>query len=61
MIEGGATHAIIGSALFKGGTIDLAFAQELAGRLGPERLIAAVDSKAGHVVIDAWRTSLPLT
>ena len=58
---GGATHAIVGSALFKGGTIDLAFARELAGRVGAERLIAAVDSKAGHVVIDAWRTSLPLT
>ena len=61
VLDGGATHAIVGSALFKGGTINLDFAQELAGRVGAERLIAAVDSKAGHVVIDAWRTSLPLT
>ena len=57
----GATHAIVGSALFKGGAIDTAFARELASAIGPERLIAAVDSKAGQVVIDAWRTSLPLT
>ena len=61
VLAGGATHAIVGSALFKGGAINFAFARELADKLGPERLIAAVDSKAGHVVIDAWRTSLPLT
>ena len=61
VIAGGGTHAIVGSALFKGGTINLAFAQELATKVGPERLIAAVDSKAGKVVVDAWRTSLPLT
>ena len=61
VIAGGATHAIVGSALFKGGTIDLAFASELAAAIGPERLIAAVDSKAGHVVIDGWRTSLAMT
>ena len=41
--------------------IDLEFAQELADALGRDRLIAAVDSKGGHVVIDGWRTSLPLT
>jgi phosphoribosylformimino-5-aminoimidazole carboxamide ribotide isomerase len=36
------------------------FAETLARPSG-RPLIAAVDSKAGHVVIDAWRTSLPLT
>ena len=61
VIAGGATHAIVGSALFKGGAIDTAFAEALATSIGPDRLIAAVDSKGGLVVIDAWRTSLPLT
>ena len=61
VIAGGATHAIVGSALFKGGAISFPFAQELADAIGPDRLIAAVDSKAGQVVVDAWRTSLPLT
>ena len=61
VIAGGATHAIVGSALFKGGAINLPFAEELAVKAGRERLIAAVDSKAGKVVVDAWRTSLPLT
>ncbi len=57
----GATQAIIGSALFREGAIDLAFARQLAEEAGVEQLIAAVDSKAGRVVIDGWRTSLPFT
>lgn len=61
VIAAGASHAIVGSALFGSGAIDLAFAARLAGDLGPERLIAAVDSKAGHVVIDGWRTALAIT
>ena len=61
VIAGGATHAIVGSALFKGGAIDTSFAEALAQAVGREHLIAAVDSKGGRVVIDAWRTSLPLT
>jgi len=61
VIAGGATHAIVGSALFKRGTIDVDFAETLEKEIGRDRLIAAVDSKGGHVVIDAWRTALPLT
>lgn len=61
VLEGGATHAIVGSALFRGGAVDVDFAERLASSIGPDRLIAAVDSKGGRVVIDGWRTSLPLT
>ena len=61
VLDGGATHAIVGSALFRGGSLDVAFADRLATELGTERLIAAVDSKQGHVVIDGWRTQLSLT
>ena len=61
VIAGGATHAIVGSALFKGGAIDTRLADLLAVTVGRDRLIAAVDSKGGQVVIDAWRTALPIT
>lgn len=61
VIAGGATHAMVGSALFKGGSVDVALAEALAAAVGRDRLIAAVDSKGGQVVVDAWRTSLPLT
>jgi phosphoribosylformimino-5-aminoimidazole carboxamide ribotide isomerase len=61
VIAGGATHVIVGSALFRGGTIDTTLAAGLAGAVGASRLIAAVDSREGHVVVDGWRTRLPLT
>jgi phosphoribosylformimino-5-aminoimidazole carboxamide ribotide isomerase len=61
VIAGGATHAIVGSALFGSEGIDLTFARELADEVGATRLIAAVDSKGGQVVIHGWRTALPLT
>lgn len=61
VLADGATHAIVGSSLFRDGTVDLDFAKRLAGAAGADRLIAAVDSKGGQVVIDGWRTALPLT
>lgn len=57
----GATHVIVGSALFTGGGIDRAFAEHLAARLTPDRIIAAIDSRGGRVVIHGWRTRLELT
>ena len=57
----GATKVILGSALFRDGKVDLAFAERLATSVGPERLIAAVDGKGGRVVIHGWRTSLEIT
>jgi phosphoribosylformimino-5-aminoimidazole carboxamide ribotide isomerase len=61
VIAGGATHAIVGSALFRDGAVNEDFARRLAEVVGTDRLIAAVDSKEGHVVIDGWRTRLDLT
>jgi len=57
----GATKVILGSALFRDGRVDLEFATRLAGELGPERLIAAVDGKGGRVVVHGWRTALDIT
>jgi phosphoribosylformimino-5-aminoimidazole carboxamide ribonucleotide (ProFAR) isomerase len=61
VLAAGAQQVIAGSALFKNGGVDLAFANALAAAVGPERLIAAVDSRGGHVVIHGWKTALPLT
>jgi phosphoribosylformimino-5-aminoimidazole carboxamide ribotide isomerase len=55
-------HAVIASsALFRAGSVDVAFARTLADAVGPDRVIAAVDSRGGHVVIHGWRTPLPIT
>jgi phosphoribosylformimino-5-aminoimidazole carboxamide ribotide isomerase len=57
----GATAVIVGSSLFKKQAVDVELAAQMAGAVTPDRLIAAVDSRGGQVVIDGWRTVLPIT
>ncbi len=57
----GAVKVILGSALFRDGIVDVDFAERLSDRIGPDRLIAAVDGRGGKVVVDGWRTTLDLT
>ena len=61
ILAAGATAVIAGSALFRDGLPDIGFARQLADAIGPEQLIAAVDSKGGHVVVNGWKTALPVT
>jgi phosphoribosylformimino-5-aminoimidazole carboxamide ribotide isomerase len=61
VLDAGARQVIAGSALFKDGGPNLRFAQALADEIGAERLIAAVDSRDGHVVIHGWKTPLAVT
>jgi phosphoribosylformimino-5-aminoimidazole carboxamide ribotide isomerase len=61
VLDGGAHAVIASSALFRDGAVDVAFAAALAEAVGPERVIAAVDSKGGHVAIHGWKTVLPVT
>ena len=61
-VLGDGAHAIIASsALFRNGTVDMEFARALSTAVGAERVIAAVDSRGGHVAIHGWRTVLPMT
>jgi phosphoribosylformimino-5-aminoimidazole carboxamide ribotide isomerase len=61
-VLGSGAHAVIASsALFRDGAVDTAFARELAGAVGRDRVIAAVDSRGGHVAIHGWKTVLPIT
>lgn len=75
LLAAGAQAVIAGSGLFRGPgqwtTADVAtdrsvvinqdFARALAATVGPQHVIAAVDGKAGRVVIHGWKTSLPIT
>ena len=61
VLAAGAQQIIAGSSLFKDGRPDLEFAAALCGAVGRERVIAAVDSRGGQVVIHGWKTALPLT
>lgn len=61
ILAAGAQQVIVGSSLFKGGTVDGDFARRLADAVGADRVIAAVDSRGGQVVIHGWKTPLPIT
>jgi len=69
LIDAGATHVIVGSSLFRGARasdpqgqpVNLPFAEDLVRAVGRQRIVGAVDSKAGQVVIHGWKTSLPIT
>lgn len=61
VLRAGAHAVIVSSALFRNGEVDLDFARELADAVGADRVIAAVDSRGGRVVIHGWKTVLGLT
>ena len=61
VLGAGADAVIVSSALFREGAVDTEFARVLADAVGAERIIAAVDSRGGQVVIHGWRTALPIT
>lgn len=61
VLAAGAAQIIAGSALFRDGRPDIAFAKLLAEAVGADRVIGAVDSRAGRVVIHGWKTPTDLT
>src|SRR5687768_1171656 len=61
VLGAGAHAVIVSSSLFRDGQVDTAFAEALAAAVGPEHVIAAVDSKGGHVAIHGWKTVLPIS
>jgi phosphoribosylformimino-5-aminoimidazole carboxamide ribotide isomerase len=61
LLAAGAQQIIAGSSLFTDGAPDLAFAKQLSDAVGAARVIAAVDSLGGHVVIHGWKTQLTIT
>lgn len=60
VLAAGAQQVIVGSSLFRNGQPDLDFARALRDAVGRDRIIAAVDSRGGRVVIHGWKTALPL-
>ena len=61
VLDYGAMAVIVSSALFRDGRPDVTFAQSLADAVGAERVIAAVDSKDGRVVIRGWTEPVDVT
>lgn len=68
LLDAGAQAVIVGSAFFDmrrvadgGSVIKFDFAQAIRDAVGLDKVIAAVDARAGRVVIHGWRTALPLS
>ena len=56
LVEHGAYRVIVGTAAF-----DRPRLEEIADAVGPERLIIALDSKAGKVVVKGWQVATQFT
>jgi phosphoribosylformimino-5-aminoimidazole carboxamide ribotide isomerase len=55
LLDAGARRVIAGSALFARGAVNVAAAGAFAAAVGPDALVAAVDCRAGEVVISGWK------
>ena len=56
----GVEQIIVGSAAFRGGRPNRFFLEALASRVGRKRLVVALDTAKGRIVIHGWRTPLPV-
>jgi phosphoribosylformimino-5-aminoimidazole carboxamide ribotide isomerase len=60
LVEQGARKVIVGTSAFTKSGIHAEFLGELRDAVGPERLIIAVDSKGGRIVVKGWQESTDL-
>ncbi|HVZ84653.1 MAG TPA: HisA/HisF-related TIM barrel protein [Terracidiphilus sp.] len=62
VLAAGAQRVILGSALFSAeGAVNIAFAAELASAIGPERIVAGIDTKNGRITVKGWKAQVALT
>jgi phosphoribosylformimino-5-aminoimidazole carboxamide ribotide isomerase len=62
VLEAGAKRVIIGSALFaEDGSVRSETASTFAGAIGPDRLIAGIDTKNGRIAVKGWKAEVALT
>jgi len=55
LIDQGAHKVIVGTAAFAADGIDGAFLGDLGAAIGEDRVIVALDSKQGRIVVKGWR------
>jgi len=56
----GAEKVIVGSAAFKEGAIARDFLRRMAARVGKKKIIIAIDTEGGRIVVRGWRERLKL-
>jgi phosphoribosylformimino-5-aminoimidazole carboxamide ribotide isomerase len=60
LLSWGAEKIIIGSAAFRNGSVDRDFLKAMAARVGRKRVIIALDTEKGRIVVRGWRERLRL-
>jgi phosphoribosylformimino-5-aminoimidazole carboxamide ribotide isomerase len=60
LLQQGAHKVIIGTAAFHAAAVNIEFLAELSRAVGPERVLVALDSKQGHIVVRGWRAATAL-
>jgi phosphoribosylformimino-5-aminoimidazole carboxamide ribotide isomerase len=61
LIGQGARRVIVGTAAFGSSGVNEHFLSAIAAAIGKDRLIIALDSKGGRIVIKGWRESINLS
>lgn len=61
LLEAGARRVILGSSLFNDRGVNLGRAEAFAEVIDPDRLLGAIDSRGGKVVIHGWKTAIDIT
>jgi phosphoribosylformimino-5-aminoimidazole carboxamide ribotide isomerase len=65
VLNAGARRVIVGSSLFKEeqgiGSVNTAFASDLAAAIGSKHLVAGIDSRGGKIAIKGWKAQVALT
>lgn len=56
----GAEKIIVGSAAFKNGRVDRAFLDRLKAKIGRRKIIVALDTEGGHILVRGWQDKLRL-
>ncbi len=64
-LDQGATRVIVGSAFFSSeherGAVNTEFANEVAQAVGPDRVVAGIDTKGGRIAIKGWKANIALS
>jgi phosphoribosylformimino-5-aminoimidazole carboxamide ribotide isomerase len=60
LVEQGARKVIVGTSAFTASGVNEALLSEMGAAVGKERLIVALDSRAGRIVVRGWREATSL-
>jgi phosphoribosylformimino-5-aminoimidazole carboxamide ribotide isomerase len=61
LVQQGAHQVIVGTAAFAANGVNVPLLESIAASIGKERILVALDSKYGKIVVKGWQESLDLT